>query len=222
MKELALLIAVALTASPRAAAQLPTPLPEIAADAARTDRYPAHDATFPNGVTSIADLQVLDSRRLPAAHARSLSPASFRPAASDRISTGDTDSWRRFHGRRQAPDSSLRRLARRPGVAGGKRICRRLDQLSPQRRGPIPGTSAGRESRRPLVAAQRGQVRDRSRPRSDVGPISGRPSRESRRGQLRSGGAFADRGRTRVWPAGRHRGRPVGLCPGCSRVVRSV
>ena len=57
MKKLALLIAVALTASPLAAAQLPTPLPEIAADAARTDRYPAHNATFPNGVTSIADLQ---------------------------------------------------------------------------------------------------------------------------------------------------------------------
>jgi acetyl esterase/lipase len=57
MKRLALLVAVALTAPSRAGAQLPTPLPEISADAARNDRYPAHNAAFPNGVTSIADLQ---------------------------------------------------------------------------------------------------------------------------------------------------------------------
>jgi len=70
MKRLALLVAVALTVSLRAAAQLPTPLPEIAADAARNDRYPAHDATFPNGVTSIADLQYWD-------------PVGYRPLTLD-------------------------------------------------------------------------------------------------------------------------------------------
>ena len=70
MKKLALLIAVALTASPRPPAQVPAPLPEIAADAARNDQYPAKNAAFANGVTSIADLQYW-------------SPVGYRPLTLD-------------------------------------------------------------------------------------------------------------------------------------------
>ena len=79
MKELAVLVAAALTASSPAAAQLPTPLPEVAADVAPTDRYPAPDAAFPNGVTSIADLQYWN----PVGY-RPLTLDLYRPPASVR------------------------------------------------------------------------------------------------------------------------------------------
>jgi acetyl esterase/lipase len=49
----AVLIAMVLSVSALAAAQLPLPLPEVAADVAKVDRYPAHDVIFPNGVRGI-------------------------------------------------------------------------------------------------------------------------------------------------------------------------
>ena len=78
-----LLIAVALTAPPGEAAQLPTPLPEVSVDAARIDRYPAPDAAFPNGVTSIADLQYWNPVGYrPLTLDLYLPPASVTPPAS--------------------------------------------------------------------------------------------------------------------------------------------
>jgi acetyl esterase/lipase len=49
----AVLIAIALSVSVSAAAQLPSPLPEVAADNVKVDRYPGHDVTIPNGVRGI-------------------------------------------------------------------------------------------------------------------------------------------------------------------------
>jgi acetyl esterase/lipase len=44
------LIAIALSVSALAEEKLSSPLPEVAADVAKMDRYYAHDVTFPNGV----------------------------------------------------------------------------------------------------------------------------------------------------------------------------
>jgi acetyl esterase/lipase len=44
---------MALSVSAYAAAQPPSPLPEVAADFVEMDRYPAHDVTFANGVRGI-------------------------------------------------------------------------------------------------------------------------------------------------------------------------
>ncbi|MEO7102742.1 MAG: alpha/beta hydrolase [Gemmatimonadaceae bacterium] len=52
----AALVAMALGATPRAHAQLPSPLPEIAANASKSDPYPAHSVTFANGVKGIPDV----------------------------------------------------------------------------------------------------------------------------------------------------------------------
>ncbi|HEY5329936.1 MAG TPA: alpha/beta hydrolase [Acidobacteriaceae bacterium] len=48
------IFALALCVSISAVAQLPSPPPEIAAGNVKADRYPSHDATFPNGVRGIS------------------------------------------------------------------------------------------------------------------------------------------------------------------------
>jgi acetyl esterase/lipase len=48
-----ILTAIALSVSALAAAQLPSPIPEISAGNTRVDHYPAHTANFPNGVQGI-------------------------------------------------------------------------------------------------------------------------------------------------------------------------
>ncbi len=45
---------LALCASVSCWAQLPSPVPEVSADGAKADRYPAHDVAFPNGVRGIS------------------------------------------------------------------------------------------------------------------------------------------------------------------------
>lgn len=45
---------LALCASVSGWAQLPSPIPEISADRAKVDHYPAHDVAFPNGVRGIS------------------------------------------------------------------------------------------------------------------------------------------------------------------------
>jgi acetyl esterase/lipase len=52
----AALIAVRLGIAAPAAAQLPTPLPAIGANASKGDPYPAHSVTFPNGVKGVPDV----------------------------------------------------------------------------------------------------------------------------------------------------------------------
>lgn len=49
----AALIAMAFSISASAAEQLPLPLPEVATEIVKLDRYPAHDAVFPGGVRGI-------------------------------------------------------------------------------------------------------------------------------------------------------------------------
>ena len=83
MKRLCLMIAVAFIASPWAAVQLPSPLPEVAANMARVDRYPAHNVTFPNDVTSIPDIHYWNPVGYrPLTLDLYLPPASIRPAAT--------------------------------------------------------------------------------------------------------------------------------------------
>lgn len=47
------LIVIGLSVSVPAEAQLPSPPPEVAPQVVKEDRYPAHNATFPNGVRGV-------------------------------------------------------------------------------------------------------------------------------------------------------------------------
>jgi acetyl esterase/lipase len=82
MRTTALLIAFALVTS-RAPAQEPSPQVEISADGPRVDRYPVRNATFPNGVTGIADIQYASvSGYRPLTLDLYQPPASLRPPSS--------------------------------------------------------------------------------------------------------------------------------------------
>ena len=80
----AVLLVIALGVSALAAAQLPSPLPEVAADVARVERYPAHDVVFPNGVTGIPGLVYWE----PVAYRPLTLDLYLPPSAVERPATG--------------------------------------------------------------------------------------------------------------------------------------
>jgi acetyl esterase/lipase len=74
---------LALCASVSGWAQLPSPLPEVSADRAKVDHYPAHDVAFPNGVRGISGVVYSE----PAGY-RSLTLDLYLPPSSLRAPAG--------------------------------------------------------------------------------------------------------------------------------------